>query len=73
MGPRGRHSADTNATSSQSAINLRKENVAGGFDGFSPLEAIEHFGNQLTEFEKIELGIYERIYTIGKVRRSNQF
>ena len=27
----------------------------------------------MIEFEKIELGIYERVYTIGKVRRSNQF
>lgn len=26
----------------------------------------------MTEFEKIELGNYSRIYTIGKVRRDNQ-
>lgn len=30
-------------------------------------------GHQLTEFEKIEMGVYERIYTIGRVRRNNQF
>ena len=24
---------------------------------------------ELTEFEKIELGMFERIYTIGKIRR----
>lgn len=44
-----------------------------GFDGWSPQEALEKFGPELTEFEKIELGIYERIYTIGKVRRQNQY
>jgi hypothetical protein len=27
----------------------------------------------LTEFEKIELGMYDRIYTIGCVRRQNQY
>lgn len=73
MGPRGCHSADTNATSSQSAINLRKDKSQGGFEGLSPQDAIMQFGDQLTEFEKIELGIYERVYTIGKVRRSNQY
>jgi len=31
------------------------------------------FASELTEFEKIELGIHDRIYTIGKVRRQNQF
>lgn len=27
----------------------------------------------MTEFEKIEVGIHDRVYTIGKVRRNNQF
>ena len=27
----------------------------------------------LTELEKIELGLFERIYTIGNVRRNNQY
>ena len=31
------------------------------------------FGQQLTEFEKIEIGMFERIYTIGRVRRLNQY
>jgi len=31
------------------------------------------FGSQLTEFEKIEMGMYERVYTIGNVRRHNQY
>jgi hypothetical protein len=38
-------------------------------DGLSPHEALEQFGHELTEFERIELGVYERIYTIGKIRR----
>ena len=42
-------------------------------DGYSSHEAIELFGDQLTEFEKMEMGMYERIYTIGKVRRQNQY
>ena len=41
--------------------------------GYTPEEALEFFGQDLTEFEKIEIGIYERIFTIGKVRRYNQF
>ncbi len=36
-----------------------------------PQDALEKFGSQLTEFEKIELGLFERIYTIGTVRREN--
>jgi hypothetical protein len=31
------------------------------------------FENELTELEKIELGLYSRIYTIGKIRRINQY
>ena len=44
-------------------------------DGYTPEDTIAKFGNQLTEFERIELGlgIYERIYTIGSVRRANQY
>ena len=34
---------------------------------------MEVFENELTEFERIELGIYDKIYTIGKVRRHNQY
>lgn len=34
---------------------------------------MEKFGNELTEFEKIELGMFDKIYTIGKVRRFNQY
>jgi len=41
------------------------------WDGYTPQEALEFFDQDLTEFEKIELGIYERIFTIGKVRRHN--
>ena len=41
--------------------------------GYTPQEAIERFQSELTDFEKIEMGLYERIYTIGKVRRQNQF
>ena len=65
MGQRGRQSAETKASSSQSA--LPKSN------GYGPQEALELFGPELTEFEKIELGIFEKIYTIGKVRRQNQY
>lgn len=43
------------------------------FNGWSPQEALEIFGHQLTEFEKIELGNYLRIYTIGDIRRENQY
>jgi len=39
------------------------------FDGWSSQDALEKFGHELTEFEKIEIGIHDRIYTIGKVRR----
>jgi len=31
------------------------------------------FGPELTEFERIELGIMDRIYAIGTVRRANKF
>jgi hypothetical protein len=65
MGQRGRHSAETKASSSQSALAKKAQK----FDGYSPQEALEIFGPELTEFEKIELGIFEKIYTIGKVRR----
>lgn len=37
------------------------------------MEAMEIFGHELTEFEKIELGMFDKIYTIGKVRRFNQY
>ena len=41
------------------------------FDGYTPEEAISLFGKELTEFEKIEIkmGSFEKIYTIGRVRR----
>tara|TARA_B110000285_G_C15107423_1_gene608847 strand:- start:1117 stop:1356 length:240 start_codon:yes stop_codon:yes gene_type:complete len=64
---RGRVSQQTKASSSQSAALVAQ--IQRGFDGWSTQEALEKFGPELTEFEKIELGIYERIYTIGKVRR----
>ena len=66
---RGRISAETKAFSSQSANN--KVQISSNFEGYTDQEAIAKFGNQLTEFERIELdlGIYERIYTIGTVRR----
>jgi len=44
---------------------------AGACDGHTPNEAIEIYGQYLTEFEKIEMGMYDKIYTIGKVRRPN--
>lgn len=43
------------------------------FNGWSPQEALEMFGHELTEFEKIEVGNYSRVYTIGNVRRENQY
>jgi hypothetical protein len=42
-----------------------------GWGGYSSSEALEFFQNELTQFEKIEIGLYDRIYTIGKVRRIN--
>ena len=63
----GWQSADTKASSSQSAMRKRGEILS---DGLSPSEAIEKYPT-LTEFEKIEMGMFERIFTIGKVRRSN--
>ena len=42
-------------------------------NGWSAQEALEQFGHELTEFEKIELGNYSRIYAIGNVRRENQY
>jgi len=44
------------------------------FEGYSAEEAIALFGNELTEFEKIEIkhGSFERIYTVGRVRRQQQ-
>lgn len=46
-------------------------------NGWSPQEVLERFSGDgpdcLTAFEEIELGNYERIYTIGSVRRSNQY
>ena len=62
---KGRQSAETKASSSQSAIAQQKLKN----DGLSPHEALEQYGQELTEFERIELGVYERIYTIGKIRR----
>lgn len=41
--------------------------------GLTPQEALERFGDVLSEFEKIEVGLQERIYTIGRVRRQNQY
>lgn len=61
-----RTSADTKASSSQSA--MRNSNAANGNSvGLSPQEAISLFYHQLTEFERIEIDIgqFERIYTIG--------
>ena len=33
------------------------------------MDALEIYDQELTEFEKIEMVMYERIFTIGKVRR----
>ena len=41
--------------------------------GYCPQDALEMFANELTEFEKIEMSMFERIYTIGQVRRQNQY
>ena len=43
------------------------------FGGWSPQEAVQIFGQELTEFEKIEVGYYQRIYTIGNIRRENRY
>lgn len=51
-------------------INYNSSNTK---DGYSPNEALQVYGSYLTEFEKIEIGMYERIYTIGSVRRTNQY
>jgi serine/threonine protein kinase len=34
---------------------------------------MEFFGQELTEFERMELSMYNRIFTIGNVRRQNQY
>jgi len=39
--------------------------------GYMPSEALEVYGHLLTEFERMEMAMYERIYTIGNVRRAN--
>lgn len=62
-------SAMTNSSSSQSEARLQNQQ----FDGWTSQEALEKFGDRLTEFEKIEIGIHDRIYTIGTVRRQNQY
>lgn len=41
--------------------------------GWAPDEALSRFGNILTEFEKSELNMYKRVYTLGRVRRFNQY
>jgi len=48
-------------------VTQKKQSV----NGWSAQEALEQFGHELTEFEKIELGNYSRIYAIGNVRREN--
>jgi len=63
-----RKSADTKASSSQSYLQKKKYSTIG----WTPQETIELF-SELTEFEKIELGNYSRIYTVGNVRRANQY
>jgi hypothetical protein len=37
--------------------------------GYCPQDALDLFSGELTEFEKIEMSMFERIYTIGQVRR----
>lgn len=71
-GSRGRQSAETKASSSQSAMQMQQKH-ARALAGMCPQAALEQFGNQLTEFEKIELGNYARIHTIGHIRRQNQY
>ena len=66
-----RWSAATKASSGQSAVLLQRRDKT--FNGWSPQEALEIYGNELTEFEKIEIGNYSRVYTIGNVRRKNQY
>ena len=46
---------------------------APSFDGYTCQEATEFFRNELTDFELMELSMYERIFTIGNVRRHNQY
>ena len=41
--------------------------------GLSPPEAMQRYSKELTDFEKVEMEMYEKIYTIGRVRRQNQF
>jgi len=65
--PNDRKSAETKASSSQSHLTQIKSSS----NGWTTQETLELFGHELTEFEKIELGNYSRVYTIGKVRREN--
>ena len=73
MGQRGWQSAETKASSSQSAINAQKNANHQPVYSLTVSEVMDKFGHELTEFEKVELeiGIYDRIYTIGSVRREN--
>lgn len=64
MKARGRSSQQTKASSSQSAAIAQKA-AQGKFEGWRPDEAVNLFHSELTEFEKLELQIYDKIYTIG--------
>ena len=66
-----RHSAETKASSSQREQRIFGARNPQQLDGYTPNEALEVYGAHLTEFEKIEITMHERIYTIGKVRRHN--
>ena len=68
-----RHSAETKASSSQREQRIFGARNPQQLDGYTPNEALDVYGNQLTEFEKIEMTMHERIYTVGKVRRHNQY
>ena len=63
--------ADTKSSSSQMFGNPNRQPPQTGWGGYTPEEALEFFKNELTELEKIEVGVYDRIYTIGTVRRYN--
>jgi hypothetical protein len=41
------------------------------YEGYTPQEARIKYGQELTDFELMELDNFECIHTIGKVRRAN--
>ena len=71
--PNDRVSATTKASSSQSGMRTANRNCSNTHDGYSSNEALCVYSTQLTEFEKIEIGMIERIYTIGTIRRMNSY